>query len=244
MSIDTLAEYRPADAAFVIDRLIAGAEPSLAGRIDPGRIGACGHSFGGWTSLALNSIDRRPRATFAMAPLWGWRSPIAQLRRVGPRLRLDDWGRQVPTFVLAAELDNCVMLDDLRELADRLPAPVRFAVMPRAGHMHFLDRAEASHELMRSVWASPDFPDAENDGQALARSARPFSELMPEAHAHDTVKALCLAHMDAHLRGSAAAVAFLDADLEATFRARGIAHVAAAPRLLISTERPGLVARS
>lgn len=211
MSIDDLAEYRPADLALVVERLIGGEEPALAGRIDAGRVGACGHSYGGWTSLALNSINRRPLATFAMAPLWGTRSPVPQLRRVGPRLRLDDWGRPVSTFVLAAELDNCVILDDLRELATRLPQPVRFDVMPNAGHMHFLDAAGVVHELMRAMWASPDFPDREVDGPALARSARPFRELMPEARAHDTVRSLCLAHMDACVKGHAQARAFLDA---------------------------------
>ena len=138
----------------------------------------------------------------------------------------------MPTFLLAAELDNCVILDDLRELAELLPKPSQFAVMPRAGHMHFADHAEMTHELMRSIWASPDFPDPENDGPALARAARPFSELMPEAHAHDIVRGLCLAHMDAHLKDSAAAGAFLGGDLEAAFTARGIALEAASPQMV------------
>jgi len=232
MSIDELANYRPADAAFVIEQMLDGVEPELAGRIDAGQVGACGHSYGGWTSLALNSVSRRPRATFAMAPLWGSRSPIPQLRRVGPRLRLDDWGRPVPSFLLAAELDNCVMLDDLRELAVLLPKPSQFAVMPRAGHMHFVDHAEVAHELLRSMWSSPNFPDPENDGPALARAARPFNELMPEAHAQEIVRALCLAHMDAHLKDSAVARAFLAGDLGATFSARGIAIEAATPQLV------------
>lgn len=232
MSIDELANYRPDDAAFVVEQLIAGADPWLAGCIDGDRVGACGHSYGGWTSLALNSVSQRSRATFAMAPLWGSRSPLAQLRRVGPRLRLDDWGRPVPTFLLAAELDNCVMLDDLRELAVLLPKPSRFAVMPRAGHMHFVDHAERVHELMRSIWASPSFPDTENDGPALARAARPFSELMPERHAHDTVRGLCLAHMDAHVRDLIEARTFLAGDLNAAFKARGIALDVAPPQLV------------
>ena len=101
--------------------------------------------------------------------------------------------------------------------------------MPRAGHMHFADDAESVHELMRSIWSSPGFPDPENDGPALARSARPFKELMSEAHAHDIVRGLCLAHMDAGLKGSADARAFLDGDLVEAFNARGIALEAARP---------------
>ena len=42
---------RPQDLSHVIDALIA--DPSLAGRVDPNRIAAVGHSLGGWTVAAL-----------------------------------------------------------------------------------------------------------------------------------------------------------------------------------------------
>ena len=51
---------------------------------------------------------------------------------------------------------------------------------------------------------------------------RPFSELCPEQDSNDTMRALCLAHMDANLKDDAQALAFLDTDLAATFAARGI----------------------
>ena len=51
---------------------------------------------------------------------------------------------------------------------------------------------------------------------------RPFTELCPEAHAADTQRALCLAHMDARLKGDLAAAAFLDNDLAGSFAWRGI----------------------
>jgi hypothetical protein len=157
-----------------------------------------------------------------MAPLWGKRSPIPQLRRVGPRLGLHDWGRPVDTFVLAGELDNCVILEDLRELHEALPSPKRFAVIRRAGHMHFVDDIERTHEFMRAMWASPDFPDPENDGQALARSAQPFSELAPAFHGRDSVLGLCLAHMDAFVKDRDDARSFLASGLASRFEARGI----------------------
>lgn len=221
MSIEELADYRPADAAFVLESVLTGSVAMLAGRVDRDRVGVLGHSFGGWTSLAINSIDRRPLAVFAMAPLWGSRSPIAEVRRVGPRLRLDDWGRPVATYCLAAEFDNCVMLEDLRELGEQLPAPSTFAILRGAGHMHFSDDAAVVHEFMRAMWASPDFPDAENDGPALARAARPFAELLPEAPAHDAIRALCLAHFDAEVKRDLAARAWLDTEAQEILAARG-----------------------
>ena len=46
--------------------------------------------------------------------------------------------------------------------------------------------------------------------------------LMPEAQAHDTVRALCLAHMDAHVKGLVPARQLLEGDIVAALDARGI----------------------
>ena len=72
--------------------------------------------------------------------------------------------------------------------------------------------------------------DAHDPASCIARAARPFRELMPEAHAQDIVRGLCLAHMDAHLKRSIGACAFLSGDLAAAFNARGIALEAPTPQ--------------
>lgn len=215
-------EHRFAYASLVIERLIAGADPEIAGRIDAARVGAFGQSAGGWTSLGVNQINRRLGATFAMEPLWGRRSPLPGLEMMGNWLKFADWNREVPTFLLAGELDPLIILQDLRELYERLPAPKRFASLRGAGHWHMSDNAEFAHELFRH-WYLTDFPDSSFDRRAVAAAMRPFSELCPAEPALDTIRALCLAHMDSHLKGSFDAHAFLDTDLTATFAARGIA---------------------
>jgi dienelactone hydrolase len=220
-SIDDLAPERPLDAAFVLESVLAGAEPALSLHVDPDRIGALGHSYGGWTVLALNSLNRRPLATFAMAPLWGTRSPIPQIRRVWSHLHLDDWGRPVPTFLVAGERDALVILEDLRELSQILLPPKRFVVLMNAGHMHFVDHAAESHEWQRIAWSDPNWHDKEVDGPALAEASRPFSELCPAVPAMDAMRALCLAHMDAHVRDRAEAHDFLDGDFASAIKARG-----------------------
>ena len=65
---------------------------------DPERVGACGVSFGGWTTLALNSIDQRPKASFPIVPAWG-KGPV-KTESLQALVRLDDWGRP-SDFVLA-----------------------------------------------------------------------------------------------------------------------------------------------
>jgi hypothetical protein len=143
-------------------------------------------------------------------------------------LRLDDWGRPVPTFVLAGEADPIILLEDLRGLYAKLRAPKGFAALRRAGHWHFNDNAEAGHETFRQMYLT-SFPDDSFDTRALGIAMRPFAELCPEADGADTQRALCLAHMDAHLKGNEAAAAFLDEDLAATFARRGIDLEVAAP---------------
>jgi dienelactone hydrolase len=129
--------YRWLDAKFVVDALIGGAEPEIAGRIDGTRVGTFGQSAGGWTALGHNSIDRRVGATVAIEPLYGTRSPLPVIAEMAAWLSVEDWGRAVPTLLVAGEVDPLVMLQDLRDLYARLPAPKRWVNVKRAGQWHF-----------------------------------------------------------------------------------------------------------
>jgi predicted dienelactone hydrolase len=220
--MDQCATDRPLDARFVLDQVLGGAEPELADRVDGEHIGATGISFGGWTTLALNSIDRRPKASFPIVPAWG-KGPV-KTENLQALIRLDDWGRPVPTFVLAAERDALILIDGLRDLHRQLAGPKHLAVLRGAGHLHFSDNAEQGHEMLREMWKSGSFPaaDPDIDLAAIAEASRPFAELCPAAHGAATVQGLCLAHMDAHLKGSADARRFIEAGAREAFAARAI----------------------
>ncbi len=219
--IDESAVERPRQAVAMLDALL-GAAQELGLAIDGARVGSTGISMGGYTSLAVNSLDSRFAASFAMCPMYGTRSPLRAVARLQGLLRTDDWRQKPAVFVLASELDSHVMLADLHDLHERLPAPKRFAVLKRAGHIHFADGAEAGHEMYRKAYLSGEFPDPELDAIALGHAMRPFAELVSEADANATARALLLAHMDSVLRGDEAATRFLDVGLAATFAARGI----------------------
>jgi predicted dienelactone hydrolase len=221
--LKTLAESavdRPLDARLVLDRLVGAVDRELARTIDAETVGTFGISFGGWTSIALNCIDDRPRATFAIVPAWG-PGPVGT-EMLASLVRLKDWHRIHPTFVLAAERDAFVMLPSIRQLFADLPAPKRMAVLRNAGHVHFGDDPETFHETMRLssavAAASGVFPF---DFKAIAEASRPFAELCPAWHGDQTVKALCLAQMDCHLQNRGEARAFLD-DLSQPFATGGI----------------------
>lgn len=220
--IDESARKRPRQAVAVLDALNAAA-PRLRLEVRADRVGCCGISMGGYTSLAVNSHDRRFAASFAMCPMFGQRSLVPQVRRLTGLLRLDDWDRPVPVLILTGDLDPLVNVADIRELHRRLTAPKRLAVLKRAGHLHFVDGAQAVHETMRAAYLGGTFPDPELDAVALATAMRPFAELCSEADSLATARGLCLAQMDAEVKHDVGARAFLAGDLAATFAARGIA---------------------
>jgi dienelactone hydrolase len=219
--IDESARKRPAQASEALDALSA-ALPSLKLDVSTECVGCSGISMGGYTSLAVNSLDRRFAASFAMCPMYGTRGLAPQVARLQGLLRVDDWGRAVPVLILAGAVDPIVALPDLRELHAKVREPKRLAVLRRAGHMHFLDGAQSVHETMREAYLSGEFPDPELDAIALGTAMRPFVELCSEADSLATARSLCLALMDSELKRDAAARAFLASGLAATFTNRGI----------------------
>ena len=91
-----------------------------------------------------------------------------------------------------------------------------------ASHFHWVDGAEQWYEAIRGMWESGAIPVPGTDVAALARATPPFSKLCPNWHGTETLQALCLAHMDAELKGNSDARAFLAGDLVSAFAARGI----------------------
>jgi dienelactone hydrolase len=224
--VDESARNRPRQVVAALDALLRTAS-KLGFEIRTDRVGCFGNSMGGNTSLAVNSLDRRFAASFAMCPFYGTRGLVSVAARLQDILRVDDWGRPVPVLILTGELDPFVALPDMRELHAKLRAPKRIAVLKRAGHLHFVDNAEALHEGLRTWYSSGTFPDPELDTIALATAMRPFAELCSELDGATAARGLCLAHMDAELKHDAGARAFLADDLAATFAARDIALEAA-----------------
>jgi dienelactone hydrolase len=209
--LDEFIVARPADVSFAIDRLFDGAG-GLEGRIDRERVGMAGHSFGGWTTLAVTGLDRRVRAALPLAPAGGGADlPVQQLRE---SLNLS-WERDVPTLFIVADRDTLLPLAGMRELLERTQSRKRMVVLRDADHMHFCDRVEEIHEMFRLMPGDPLFAPF----QALIP---PITELCPGEHALLAVRGLGLAHMDAHLKGDDGAARFLAGDMRAALGDRGV----------------------
>lgn len=220
--IDESAKRRPRQASAFLDALFAVQLPGGL-QADAGRIATGGFSMGGFTALALNSIDARPRAVFAMCPMYGERSMVPQVRRLQHLLRVDDWNRRVPTLVLSGALDPMVNAEDMRLLFSRLEGPKRLVLVGKAGHLHWADGAAAAHELFRGNYLSGSFPDPEIDAIALGTAMRPFAELCSEEQASAAARALGLAQLDAWLRDDPRARGFLEGGIGPAFASREIA---------------------
>jgi predicted dienelactone hydrolase len=192
---------RVPDMVFLLGEVGAGAD----------RIGIVGHSFGGWTALATPDVEPRIRSVVAHAP-----SGIANPRPgVIPATLSFDWGREVPTLMLAAELDAPLPLPDMRELFGRIPQPKQLVVLGRADHGHFADNVEEQHDAVRAM-AMPE------EYAWMQARMRPYAELCPGEHGRLFTRGLTLAHLDATLRNRTEAQEFLAGDLAQALAAQGV----------------------
>ncbi len=225
------ADESSADRARRIDAVIAGRVPDIrllvsaltrpgpvAGLdgvgIDPELIAVLGHSFGGWTALAVPEAEPRVRAVVALAP-GGSSRPVPG---VLPLTLAFGWQRVVPLLILTGDRDVPVPLDGVQEIFGRAPEPKRMFVLHGADHQHFADDVVASHEALRAI----TLPGA---AAWMTAAMLPISQLCPAEHGHTFARGLSLSHLDAALRGNDAAERFLADDAGRALAARGVEAV-------------------
>src|SRR5262245_10728540 len=181
---DAMIASRVPDIRFLLDYVLNETRPEFA------PIGVVGHSFGGWTALASPDVVPQIRAVVALAP-GGSSNPRPGIL---PAKLAFEWGRDVPTLLLAADNDACLPLDGMYEIFDRIPAAKRMIVLRRADHMHFMDNVEQLHEAIRT--SPPWIPELEY----LPQEMRPIAELCTGAESHLFVRGLTVAHFDTVLK--------------------------------------------
>jgi dienelactone hydrolase len=210
---------RPADADFLIAGVVDDGTSDLAARIDAGRIGIAGHSFGGWTALTTTARNRRVGAVVALAPAGGAGSLGEEFLRDALDL---GWGRDVPALFLVADRDALLPLPSQRDILARTRGAKRMVALSNSDHLHFCDRIEEVHEMFRMMPPPGEFA-------RVAKNVAPIGELCPPDQAYAFVRALTLAHFDAALKASEAAAELLAHSLVETLAARGIAAQVVTP---------------
>lgn len=208
--IDAIIASRVPDTAFLLDFLLGGG--GRAGLdLDAGRIGLVGHSFGGWTVLAVPNQDSRASAVVALAPGGGDEPKPGIL----PLTLEFAWSRAIPLLLLTGEDDVSIPLSAVQALYCKALSPKQMVVLRRADHMHFMDDVEVAHEAVRAADFGPE-------AAWIPAAMRPIDQLCSGAQAHLFTRGLTLAHFDAVLRGSAGAQRLLAGDIEAELAARGV----------------------
>jgi predicted dienelactone hydrolase len=138
---------RPLDVSFVISTMLARSADSADAffdRVDPERIGVAGHSFGGFTALAMASgfddVPPDPRVGVIM--------PISPASSILDDSRLQ--GIWTPTFVLGGTADVTTPVDPQSARPFTLiPARPRYRVdIVDAGHGSFTDICQIADALI------------------------------------------------------------------------------------------------
>lgn len=205
---------RPLDIKFAIDCLLNGETPIPTHIIEASKIGMTGHSFGGWTTLVMPSIDKRIKAALPLAP-GGGNSGEDSIITLGDQL---NWEHEVPTLYLVGEGDVILPLEGMYDLFSRTKEPKRMVILKNADHFHFNDRIEQTHEFFRNQASNMRSEDA----IGLSEKMRPVSELCPSEKAYSFIQGLGLAHMDTFLKKDLMANQFITNALKSSLTKREI----------------------
>jgi dienelactone hydrolase len=216
-----LASYvtnRPEDLASIV-RLTAQGKVAWPVAVDlEAGVGVTGHSFGGFTALVVAAREPSVRAVVALAPAGGEGPLATDMLRRELQLALPP---QVAALYLGLERDTLLPIAGIEQMFRSTTPPARMFSLHNSDHMHFCDRAESSHEFFRHVPRFGLFAE-------ILHSLPAFSELVPAAHGYGFANALGVAHLDATLKHSVPARAFIDGAVDA-FAEREIS-IRAVPR--------------
>lgn len=146
-----VCDYKAADLASVADQLEqinAGAAGLLAGRLDLGRLGGFGHSFGGNAALQWCRNDRRCQAAANLdGALWtevgrvGLDRPALQLLAGHPEFALsaaDAVAAGMATDAAAYDTEKAIAFDGWRTVCQKA-RPGYTMQVKRASHVSFMD---------------------------------------------------------------------------------------------------------
>ena len=204
---------RPIDITFTIDCMLNNETHIPLDSIDVERIGASGHSYGGWTILMAISRDKRISVALPLASAGGTLQDSTEPNPFKDVLNLK-WKQNVTSLYLASEKDSVVGIKSIRDLYIRTKEPKLMVVLNNADHFHFCSPIEYIHNNMHRQ------PEMIFGKSEMAKNIReqmlPFSKLCSAEEGRRFLQGLGLAHMDTYLKNKKAGVEFLSGDLITT----------------------------
>ena len=152
---------QPADASAVIDGVLAldaNAGDPLAGHVDPQRVGAAGHSAGGYTTVGMFTSGRDPRLRAGIVIAGGLLGGAYQ-------------GAPAPLLFVHGDKDATVSYAVGRSAYDNLPWPKAFLTLIGAGHLGYLGPGDRPFDA--AVRTTVDFLRWSLYGDPAAKSRLP-----------------------------------------------------------------------
>ncbi len=192
---DVVAVNRPADVSLVITRMLernADASDPFAGRVDPERIGVTGHSFGGFTTLAVAS-------GFGSVPADSRVDAILPISPVSTLLDPEELGSiEIPMLVLGGTSDTTTPVDPQSVTAfAEVSARPRYRVdVTNAGHNSFTDICPIADALL-----AVGVPEAVLDFVLSSRDDGCAPELIPFLDAQRITRAFAISFFKRYVAG-------------------------------------------
>ncbi len=157
---------RPVELGLTLDALVSGGRWPA---VDADRMGAMGHSFGGWTAIKMPRREPRVRAVCGLAPA---SEPFVGRKAFEP----DELPfRSETPVLLVAGLDD-VLVDlktSVEPLFARMAEPRALVTVEQSDHFHFCDGVEFLHGMHYA-----------NPRPTQPRPTKPYGEQLPEDRIH------------------------------------------------------------
>ena len=161
----------------------------------PDKLGFSGHSFGGFTSFLMGSIDLRIKAIIAMSPSTAWLGVIGY--------PLEEFKR--PAMIMVGMLDN-TLPPEVEQLPayDKLNSSKMMMTFHTGGHYTFSDICQLDLEYVAKELGFGDAEDALTDG------CGDFN--IPVAVAHPLINQFGIGMFNYYLRDSPGSLKYFDAE--------------------------------
>jgi len=196
---------RPTDVDAVIDAFVDPARPetgAFAAAVDPESIAVTGHSFGGFTTLAMGSGYANDLGTFAADPRVDALIALAPALGSGANVLLDDAALatiETPTLLMAGTADQSTPIDPnlTRPWAAMASDELYRVELTDAGHQSFTDLCDYQAFLPTLPTEVPLAITETIDGQAADGCS---ATNMPIARAKELTNTFAIAFLESVFR--------------------------------------------
>jgi len=197
-SVIASAPHRLDDTSFLLDRVIEfnkDAEHFFYQSMDEDQVGITGHSFGGFTSIAVPCVDDRFKVAIPHAPVIG----------LGVAFGCDFDNYPVPALVIGGTADRTVEYDDTYCDYRTMKGSEKYLLeIQKGGHYTFSDMCTLDLAAMAE---DLDFGDATS---ALSDGCSPSAdENIPYPDGHRITNYYATAYFNYYLRGSVASMDYI-----------------------------------